>query len=85
MNTLDERSQIGSGLLFVVLVLVFLGICYLFLDSWQTDGNPLNKPLAEVNLTTVVTVFAERTVLFFMAIGVACWARAVHRRLVDKS
>ena len=45
------------------------GVVFLFMASWAADGNPLDVPLASVNLSKLITVAVERLVLTFAAWG----------------
>jgi hypothetical protein len=63
---------------YLVRLMFFMGLSWgivaLIDASWTADGNPLDRPLSSVNISTVITVAVERLLLTFAAFGVLLWA-----------
>jgi hypothetical protein len=70
---------------FLVRLVFFMGLSWgivaLTIASWAADGNPLDRPLSSVNISTLITVAAERILLTLAGWGVLVWGYRSLRRL----
>lgn len=49
------------------------GMVALTIASWAADGNPLDRPLASLNISTLITVAVERLLLTLAGWGILVW------------